>query len=123
MRTPLTVTRAGAVKELAAALRREKRSVNQIRIRAVLSVVRGNHVPMVARWMSLAERAVRNWVHRYNHRGLVGLQDQRKGRLPTAFTQITTPCTKRGSMPGIDSPMTRNWSVQYAILHGQNRQI
>lgn len=80
MRTPLTVARASAVKELAAALRREKRSVNQIRIRAVLSVARGNHVPMVAKWMSVAERAVRNWVHRYNRRGLFGLQDQRKGR-------------------------------------------
>jgi transposase len=80
MRTPLTVTRAGAVKELATALRREKRAVNQIRIRAVLSVARGNHVPMVAQWISVAERAVRNWVHRYNRRGLVGLQDQRKGR-------------------------------------------
>ena len=80
MRTPLTVTWVGAVKELAAALRREKRSVNQIRIRAVLSVARGNHVPTVAQWISVAERAVRNWVHRYNRRGLVGLQDQRKGR-------------------------------------------
>lgn len=80
MRTPLTVTRVGAVKELAAALRREKRSVNQIRIRAVLSVARGNHVPMVARSMSVAERAVRTWVHGYDRRGLVGLQDQRKGR-------------------------------------------
>ncbi len=80
MRTPLTVTRAGAVKELSAALRGEKRSVNQIRVRAVLSVARGNHVPMVARSIAVAERAVRNWVHRYNCRGLVGLQDQRKGR-------------------------------------------
>ncbi len=80
MRTPLTVTRASAVKELAAALRREKRSVNQIRIRAVLSVARGDHVPRVARSMSLAERAVRNWVHEYNRGGVVGLQDQRKGR-------------------------------------------
>ena len=80
MRTLLAVTRAGAVKALAAALRREKRSVNQIRIRAVLSVARGDHVPRVARSMSVAERAVRNWVHGYNRRGLVGLQDQRKGR-------------------------------------------
>ncbi len=80
MRTPLTVTRAGAVKELSAALRGEKRSVNQIRVRAVLSVARGNHVPLVARSMAVAERAVRNWVHQYNRRGLVGLQDQRKGR-------------------------------------------
>ena len=80
MRTPLAVTRVGAVKELAAASRREKRSVNQIRIRAVLSVAQGNHVPVVARSMSVAERAVRNWVHRYNRGGLVGLQDRRKGR-------------------------------------------
>jgi transposase len=76
----LTVTRALAVKELAAALRREKRSVNQIRLRAVLSVARGNHVPMVARSMSVAQRAVRQWVHGYNRSGLIGLQDQRKGR-------------------------------------------
>ena len=80
MRTPLTVTRVGAVKELAGALRREKRLVDQIRIRAVLSVARGDHVPTVARSMSVAERAVRNWVHGYNRAGLVGLQDQRKGR-------------------------------------------
>ncbi len=66
MRTPLTVTRAGAVKELATALRREKRSVNQIRIRAVLSVARGDHVPTVARSMSVAQWAVRHWVHGYN---------------------------------------------------------
>ena len=80
MRTPLTVTRAGAAKELSAVLRREKRSVNQIRLRSVLSVARGNRIPRVARWMSVAQRALRNWVHRYNHQGLAGLQDQRKGR-------------------------------------------
>jgi transposase len=80
MRTPLTVTRSGAATELAAALRREKRSVNQIRIRAVLAVARGNHVPTVAQSMSVAERAVRNWVHKYNRSGVVGLQDQRRGR-------------------------------------------
>jgi len=56
MRTPLTVTRAGAVKELTAALCREKRSVKQIRIRAVLAVAKGDHVPTVAQSMSVAER-------------------------------------------------------------------
>jgi transposase len=80
MRTPLTVTRVGAVKELTAAVRGEKRSVNQIRIRAVLAVARGHHVPGVARAMSVAERAVRNWVHRYNDKGLPGLKDRRTGR-------------------------------------------
>lgn len=80
MRTPLKVTRAGAVQGLAAALRREKHRASQVRIRAVLAVARGHHVPTVARAMSVAERAVRNWVHRYNREGLVGLQDGRRGR-------------------------------------------
>ena len=44
MRTPLKVDRAGAVGELTAGLRVEKRSVNQIRLRAVLAVARGEHV-------------------------------------------------------------------------------
>jgi transposase len=80
MRTPLTVTRTGAVKELTTALRREKRSVNRIRIRAVLAVAHGTHVPAVARTIFMAERAVRNWVHRYNRAGLSGLSDRRMGR-------------------------------------------
>lgn len=80
MRTPLKVTRAGAVRRLAAALRREKQLANQVRIRAVLAVARDHHVPAVAEALSVAERAVRNWVHRYNREGLVGLQDRRRGR-------------------------------------------
>lgn len=80
MRTPLTVARAGAVRGLSAALRRERRLANQLRIRAVLAVARGHHVPGVARAMSVAERAVRNWVHRYNREGLAGLRDRRRGR-------------------------------------------
>jgi transposase len=80
MRTPLTVTRAGAVKGLTAALRRERQLASQVRIRAVLAVARGRHVPAVAEAMSVAERAVRNWVHRYNREGLAGLRDRRTGR-------------------------------------------
>ena len=30
--------------------------------------------------MSVSERAVRNWVHRYNREGLAGLRDRRRGR-------------------------------------------
>lgn len=80
MRTPLTVVRAGAVKGLTAALRWERRLASQVRIRAVLAVARGQHVPAVAEAMSVAERAVRNWVHRYNREGLAGLRDRRTGR-------------------------------------------
>jgi len=80
MRTPLKVRRAGAVKGLAAALRRERRLANQVGLRAVLAVARGHHVPAVAEAMSVAERAVRNWVHRYNREGLDGLRDRRRGR-------------------------------------------
>jgi transposase len=49
-------------------------------MRAVLAVARGHHVPAVAQAMSVAERAVRNWVQRYNREGLSGLKDRRKGR-------------------------------------------
>ena len=82
MPTPLTVRRDGAVGELSAALRREKRSVNQVRLRGALAVARGHRVPAVAQTLGVAERAVRNWVHRYNQRGLAGLADRRTGRRP-----------------------------------------
>lgn len=81
MRTPLKVDRVGAVAELTAGLKREKRSVNQIRLRAVLAVARDEHVPAVAKALSVGERAVRNWVHAYNTSGLEGLSDQRAGRV------------------------------------------
>jgi transposase len=81
MRTPLKVERVGAVAELTAGLKREKRSVNQIRLRAVLAVAKNEHVPAVARALSVGERAVRNWVHAYNASGLEGLSDQRAGRV------------------------------------------
>ena len=80
MRTPLQVTRAAAVNELTDGLRRERRSVDRVRFRAVLAVLQGAHVPAVAKMFSVAERAVRNWVHRYNTRGPVGLRDRRTGR-------------------------------------------
>ena len=77
MRTPLTVTRRRAVAELTEALGHEKRSVNAVRLRGVLAVARRYHVPSVARTLSVGERAVRNWVHRYNDDGLTGLADRR----------------------------------------------
>lgn len=80
MRTPLKVEREGAVTELAACVKAEKRAVNQVRLRAVLLVARGEHVPVVAAALSVAERAVRNWVHRYNESGVGGLRDHRMGR-------------------------------------------
>jgi transposase len=80
MGTPLKVDREGAVAELAARLRVEKRAVNQVRLRAVLAVARGAHVPAVAKSLFVAERAVRNWVHRYHAFGVSGLQDGRTGR-------------------------------------------
>lgn len=80
MRTPLKVERGGAVAELAACVKAEKRAVNQVRLRAVLLVARGEHVPTVAKALSIGERAVRNWVHGYNDSGVGGLQDGRRGR-------------------------------------------
>lgn len=80
MRTPLKVEREGAAAELAACVKAEKRAVNQMRLRAILLVARGEHVPAVAAALSVGERAVRDWVHRYNKSGIGGLQDGRTGR-------------------------------------------
>lgn len=81
MRTPLKVDRVGAVAELTAGLKKEKRSIVQVRLRAVLAVARGERVPAVAQSLSVGERAVRHWVHGYNEGGLEGLADKRAGRV------------------------------------------
>ncbi len=80
MRTPLRVRRKGAERELKVALRQETRARGQLRLRALLAVVQGEHVPRVARRLGVAERAVRNWVNGYNRRGLGGVRDRRGGR-------------------------------------------
>lgn len=80
MRTPLRVTRDGGERELVAALRQETKTRGQLRLRALLAVVRGEHVPRVARLLGVAERAVRNWVNGYNRHGLSGVRDRRGGR-------------------------------------------
>jgi transposase len=51
-----------------------------MRLRALLAIAQGEHVPRVAKVLQIAERAVRNWVHRYNRDGLKGLRDRRGGR-------------------------------------------
>lgn len=80
MRTPIGITRSGAVAELTKAVRDAGKASHELRLRALLAVAKGEHVPRVAKTLSVAERAVRNWVHRYNHAGLDGLQDRRSGR-------------------------------------------
>jgi hypothetical protein len=47
MRTPLKVEREGAVGELAACVKAERRAVKLVRLRAVLLVARGGHAPTV----------------------------------------------------------------------------
>ena len=80
MRTPLAIDRAGAVEELRSAIRAERRVRAQLRLRALLAVATGAHVPAVARLLHVAERALRNWVRAYNRQGLAGLRDRRAGR-------------------------------------------
>jgi len=80
MRTPLQVDRQGAVEDLSAAIRTEKALRNQLRLRAILAVARGQHVPGVARTFQVCPRAVQEWVHRYNTEGIAGLIDRRCGR-------------------------------------------
>jgi len=80
MRTPLAITRAGAVEELRAAVRTEAKAHGQLRLRALLAVAAGEHVPRVAQLFHVAERALRNWVNTYNRQGLARLRDRRGGR-------------------------------------------
>jgi len=80
MRTPLAITRAGAVEELRIALRAEGRARAQLRLRALLAVAQGEHVPRVAQLFHVAQRALRNWVNTYNRKGVAGLRDRRGGR-------------------------------------------
>lgn len=80
MRTPLQITREYAVRELTGAIRQTLRAAAQLRLRALLAVAQGEHVPHVAQLLHVAERAVRHWVHRYNGSGLEGLRDRRGGR-------------------------------------------
>jgi len=76
----LQITREGATEELRAALRMERKPRGQLRLRALRAVAQGAHVPQVARLLDVAQRAVRNWVNRYNRHGLSGLRDRRGGR-------------------------------------------
>jgi len=80
MRTPLQVERCGAVEELTASMRVEKKAINQLRLRAVLAVARGQHIPEVAQALTVSQRTLRDWVHRYNQQSVAGLVDQRRGR-------------------------------------------
>lgn len=80
MRTPLAITRVGALEELRRALRAARRARAQLRLRALLAVAQGEHVPRVAQLFHVAQRALRNWVNAYNRKGLAGLDDRRGGR-------------------------------------------
>ncbi|MHC4697241.1 MAG: helix-turn-helix domain-containing protein [Planctomycetota bacterium] len=60
-----------------------------------MAVARGHRVPAVARTLGVAERALRNWVHRYNERGLAGLADQRSGRKPRLSAKQIDELRKR----------------------------
>ena len=51
------------------AVRGARKAAQERRLRALLAVAKGEHVPRVAKTLSVAERAVRNWVHRYNRGG------------------------------------------------------
>ncbi len=80
MRTPLRITRDNAIAELTGAMRKTVQAAAQLRLRALRAIARGTHVPQVAKVLHVAERAIRNWVHRYNRNGVEGLRDRRGGR-------------------------------------------
>jgi hypothetical protein len=57
MRPPLRITRDHALAELRGALRQTARASAQLRLRALLAVAQGEHVPGVAQLLHVAQRA------------------------------------------------------------------
>ena len=47
-----------------------------VRIRAIRSIRMGSTVPETAHEHGICSRALLNWVHRYNHEGVAGLNDR-----------------------------------------------
>ena len=76
----LQVERPDERQELKTSLRKTSKPAELLRIRAVLAVAGGHRISSVVKMLSVGERSLHQWVHRYNRSGLDGLRDGRKGR-------------------------------------------
>src|SRR5512144_1111210 len=79
---PLTIVEAAsAVGGLQQEIQRSEESRYDHRLHGVLLVAQGMTCPEVARMLGDAPRSVEYWVHRFEQRGLAGLQEaERPGR-------------------------------------------
>src|SRR4051794_31688350 len=78
----LTADERQALDQLAASRTAQARSVERARI--LLAIADGRRPSQVARDLGVCRPTVYTWIHRFNDRGLAGLEDRpRTGRPPT----------------------------------------
>jgi transposase len=88
MGRPLRMTYRITSKEFADLVRTEKDGRVRQRLRAMKFISQGQTIPQVAERMDIAERPLREWLHRFNERGPSGLSDApRPGRPPRINTK------------------------------------
>ena len=79
---PLTPEERQALEQLAASRTAQARLVERARI--LLAIADGRRPVQVARDLDVCKPTVYTWIHRFNDRGLAGLEDRpRAGRPPT----------------------------------------
>ena len=80
---PLKITYEISLKEISTIIRKERDARVHQRLIAIKFILQGLHIPEVARRMSISERPLRKWVHRFNKQGPSALSDAlRSGQPP-----------------------------------------
>jgi transposase len=78
---PLSISESTSVLSLQQEIQRSEDSRYDHRLHGVLLIAQGMTCPTVASLLGDSQRAVAYWVHRFQRKGLVGLQEgQRSGR-------------------------------------------
>ena len=101
MPRPLSVHASLSPDELAKIAKKEPNPRVRQRLLVVRLVVMGNTVPQAAKAVGLRERQSRNWIHRFNAKGINGLRDRpRPGqpvKLPRQKEQAFQARLKKGA--------------------------
>ncbi len=62
----------------------------KLKIRALLLIAKGKHVPEAAKTLAIKQRSVCSWVHKFLKDGLAGLENQAKGRPRVRACRLST---------------------------------
>lgn len=68
------------LKELKDAAKKTKEIEERIRINAIVKVKEGKTGPQIVEMLLISRKSLGNWIKKYNHQGLKGLETKRSGR-------------------------------------------